>query len=379
LSPTGFSEKLPGPAVLLNMRQVRDNAQAMFDRAQAAGVSFRPHFKTHQSVEVGACFLELGVEQITVSSWSMAQAFVAAGWRDLTVALPWQPGASEALSQLLGQCSQLGVVVDSEDAVQALLAEVQRWPARHRDGLRVWVKLDAGYGRAGVNWTNQACLESMFRSLHQAGLVAQGLLFHSGHSYDVTGQSAIAALHAECLSRVLPLREQLEAWCADGHCRLSMGDTPTCSLLNEWGPVDEIRPGNFVYYDLSQLEIGSCGVEQIAASVLCPVLSVDAAAGRMLLHGGAVHLSKDRMQDQHGVHFGQLAAKPFRGSWLLPHEGLRLNDLSQEHGKVLGSAELLKHFRCGDLAQVFPVHSCLACDLHRHYWTIEGRQLSRIG
>jgi len=33
--------------------------------------------------------------------------------------------------------------------------------------------------------------------------------------------------------------------------------------------VDEIRPGNFVFYDLMQYRIGSCSVGQIAVAMAC--------------------------------------------------------------------------------------------------------------
>jgi D-serine deaminase-like pyridoxal phosphate-dependent protein len=55
--------------------------------AQKHSLAFRPHFKTHQSLELGNWFKDYGVTQITVSSLEMAEYF-ATQWNDITVAFP---------------------------------------------------------------------------------------------------------------------------------------------------------------------------------------------------------------------------------------------------------------------------------------------------
>ena len=49
----------------------------MAAKARSAHVRFRPHFKTHQSLEIGRWFREFGVDAITVSSVGMAAFFAA--------------------------------------------------------------------------------------------------------------------------------------------------------------------------------------------------------------------------------------------------------------------------------------------------------------
>lgn len=54
----------------------------------------------------------------------------------------------------------------------------------------------------------------------------------------------------------------------------SIGDTPSCSIAEAFPPpIDEIRPGNFIFYDLFQVSLGACRDEDIAAAVACPVIS----------------------------------------------------------------------------------------------------------
>lgn len=379
--PPHPSSTFSAPTVLVDRGRVENNVLAMLRRAEAAQVALRPHFKTHQSVDVGAWMRALGVERITVSSAAMAEGFVAAGWNDLTIALPLYPSMLPRVAALLDR-AQVGLLVDHPEAARALLAAQPLWQAAAQHGrtVPIWIKLDAGYGRAGVRWDDRPRMEEVVEILAggPAPLALQGLLLHSGHTYSVQGRDAVAAIHQQALERTLPLRALLEPATQGRPVQVSVGDTPTCSLLDDFGAVDEIRPGNFVFYDLDQVQIGSCEVEQIAACVLCPVIGKDEANGRLILHGGAVHLSKDRFEHRGGACFGWLAPEPYAGSWQVPDAKLAVRSLSQEHGIVPMPPATLARFAIGDFVQVFPVHSCLACDLHAQYQSTDGAALTRV-
>lgn len=379
LTPHPFTD-FSAPTVLVDPGRVKNNVQAMFARARAAGVAFRPHFKTHQSIEVGAWMRAWGVEQITVSSVSMAEGFAAAGWKDITIALPAYPAMLARVATLVERGAQIGLLVDHPEAAAALVRHAGLRSACEQAGrpLAVWIKIDAGYGRAGVRWNDESRLREVLAALEVDWVAPVGLLAHSGHTYSQRGRAQIAAIHEESLARLLPLQRRYHKEFAQGHCALSIGDTPSCSLLDDFGPVDEIRPGNFVFYDLSQLEIGACQADQIAACVLCPVIGKDEQRGRLILHGGAVHLSKDRFDGPAGPCFGWIAPRAYDGSWQLPDSNLRLSSLSQEHGIVDLEASALRNYRIGDFVQVFPVHSCLACDLHSSYRSTNGQTLHRV-
>ena len=59
------------------------------------------------------------------------------------------------------------------------------------------------------------------------------------------------------LAEVRAFAELLEANGIGGVLR-SIGSTPTVSALENFGGVDEIRPGNYVFFDAFQAAIGSC-------------------------------------------------------------------------------------------------------------------------
>lgn len=362
------------PTPVLDEPRVRQNISAMADRARRQGIVFRPHFKTHQCAEIGEWFREEGVKAITVSSLRMADYFAAAGWSDLCVAFPFNPREAKRASALAERID-LSLLVQSVEGAHSIDKGVQ-------SEVEVRIKIDAGYGRAGIDWRQADAVHQVAAALcNGAHTHFGGLLVHSGHSYHHRGFKARAALHQECLERLLPLQADLRA--TFGSCRLSVGDTPCCTLLDDLGPVDEMRPGNFVFFDLQQWASEVCQGEQLAMAVACPVVAVDHTRDRLVLYGGAVHLSHDRVTLANGASvIGLLSA---HGPWRSGLQNLGCPDpeaavvsVSQEHGVVQLAGGAARGWQEGDLALVFPAHSCLACEPHPHYQLLNGAVLPRF-
>ena len=345
------------PAVVVDETRARANIRAMAAKARRCGVAFRPHFKTHQSALVGGWFADEGVDRITVSSVPMAERFAEAGWRDITIAFLVNPLELPRIANLAGYLrsrgGKLGVTVDSVAAARAVA------------GLDtdVWIKTDTGYGRTGVRWDAPDLLAAVLAVVESPA----GLLTHTGHSYAARGSTALRGLFTECVDRLTVARERVGL----PELKLSVGDTPCCSAVDDFTGVDEIRPGNFVYYDLMQLEIGSCTAIQLAAAAVCPVVGVYPERHEIVVHGGAVHLSKESLVLADGrCIYGRLGTlDPAPGGQkaglgaVLPEAPVV--SLSQEHGVVAVTNEIIGQLEIGDLVVVWPVHSCLMCDLHR--------------
>jgi D-serine deaminase-like pyridoxal phosphate-dependent protein len=323
------------------------NIRRMAAKAHRAGAVFRPHFKTHQSLAVGRWFRDEGVSRITVSSLDMAETFADAGWSDITVAVLHDPRRAEQATRLARRLQShgghLGLLVDDAEVAAGITAPCH-----------LWLKIDTGYGRTGIRWDDTTRLHEVLAAC-QAPALAVGLLTHSGHSYHVQGAAAVQAICGESMARLTA------AQAASGRegLLLSFGDTPCCSLVDDFSACDELRPGNFVFYDLMQLGIGSCTVRDLAAAVVCPVIGVYPERGQIVIHGGAVHLSKETLAGPDGRPiYGCLGTVTEDGFGEVLAEA-PLVSLSQEHGVVEVTADLVR----GDLVLVWPVHSCLSCDL----------------
>ena len=366
---TPIPASLERPQLTVDLEKVRHNIGRMVGKFKSHGVAFRPHFKTHQCAAIGELFRDAGVTAITVSSLDMADYFHKSGWNDITLAVPVNLGQLEAINRLAGQ-ARLHLLVDSPEAARRLNDALDTISP-------VWVKVDVGYGRVGIKWHREQEILDLVEFIDKAPqLELRGLLTHSGHSYECRGRGEVAACFEEGRLRMLRLRQ----WLQDrGHeVKVSMGDTPSASLAEQFEGVDEMRPGNFVFYDLFQSQVGSCGIEDIAVATACPVIGKYEDELKVVVYGGSIHLSKDSLQIHGERLFGQLALPNGRGWNVVPLKDGKVTSACQEVSKIIVSAEVFGQIELGQRVYILPVHSCLAADLYPRYATTEGDQLERF-
>ena len=160
---------------------------------------------------------------------------------------------------------------------------------------------------------------------------------------------------------------------------VSIGDTPTCSWEQQFQGADEIRPGNFVFYDLAQWRIGSCRFDQIAVAMACPVVAKHPERGQLVVYGGGVHFAKDQshLLDGQTTYYGHVV--PFQeGHWGTPNGQNYIASLSQEHGIIQVQAAVMDQYQIGDFITILPIHSCMAANAMKSYQTLDGKVLSRL-
>lgn len=348
------------PTLLINRAICERNIDRMVHRAQNSRVRLRPHFKTHQSAEVGEWFRAKGITAITVSSVSMARYFADHGWNDITIAFPVNLRELDDIKTLVSQV-QLGLLVESEAAAHALVREIN-------DPVDVWLEVSTGYHRTGVPWNDDQEAADIASIINQkSGFNLRGLLTHAGHTYAARDQDTIRHIYRETLVRLLDLRSHLAAQGLD-KLEISVGDTPACSVVDDFSRIDEMRPGNFVYYDVMQTYIGSCSVDDIGVAVACPVVSkrVYDFQPQITVYGGAVHLSKEAVVDEQGRTMFGLVGFLHEGGWEVVNDGTYVKSLSQEHGVIHATQAVYDRVEIGDLLAILPVHSCLTVDILRH-------------
>lgn len=355
------------PTLLLDEEKCRENIAQMAEKARNKGLIFRPHFKTHQSLEIGRWFKEEGVQQITVSSLRMAEYF-SSEWKDITVAFPVNLSETDTIKRLAANL-QLNILVESAEAIHYLGQKLT-------SSLGFFIKTDTGYHRTGIDSKNLSAFETLLEAAKPfPQLQFKGFLTHNGHSYKCRNGKGIEQIHQHSLGELNRLKKIFRSRYLE--IINSLGDTPTCSVCENFEGIDEIRPGNFVFYDLTQVAIGSCKSEQIAVALACPIVALHPEREEMVLYGGGVHFSKDRLETEQGVIYGQLAEKSNHG-WGKPIEGVYLKSLSQEHGIVHVPQYLSKNFKIDDWMNVLPVHSCMTADLMKNYLTLEKRKIKMM-
>jgi D-serine deaminase-like pyridoxal phosphate-dependent protein len=146
--------------------------------------------------------------------------------------------------------------------------------------------------------------------------------------------------------------------------------------VDNLGEVDEIRPGNFVFYDLMQYALGACGIGDIAVAVACPVVGRSLSRNEVIIYGGAVHLSKEFMYRSNGERiYGNMVLFDEKG-WSRPVTGSYVANLYQEHGIIHTTKDIVEGLRIGDTIGILPVHACLTANLLKGYQTLDGESIS---
>ena len=354
------------PAALVDLPRLKRNTERMSDRAQRLGVQLRPHVKTHKCVEAAKYQVAGHFGGITVSTLAEAATFGSAGFEDVTYAVPLSPGRAARAQELSETLAHLHLLVDHMDAVEALGA---RALARgHTQS--VLIKVDCGYGRAGVTPEDPQLLALARKISDHPFLRFQGILTHGGHSYDCRGVEEILAVARQERAAILESAQRLTEASLAVHT-ISVGSTPTMAVVDHLDGVTEMRPGNYALFDRVQAMIGSCTMDDVALAVLTEVIGVYPERNTMLIDAGALALSKDAGA-QHvskGTSFGAVCDLDRKR---IPD--LEIVGLSQEHGKIHGTS--LEKFSIGDRLLILPNHSCLVTALYERLHVWDGRKIT---
>lgn len=345
---------LDTPAVLVDLDIAEANIARMAAYARDSGVALRPHVKTHKSPEMARRQIAAGAVGVCVAKVSEAEVMVAAGIENLTIAYPILGAAKLArLAPLLGR-AQITLVTDSPE----VLAGYEALASSLATQIDVLVEIDTGMHRIGVNPVRVIDQVRMVRS--QSHLTFAGILTHAGHAHDVEDIDGVARVARE-EGRILgSLREELESVGIEVRV-VTAGSTLTAPFLSATDGITEIRPGTYIYNDLRTVACWSATRDQIAASAVVSVVSVDGE--RVTVDAGNKTLTLTR-EDAYG--FGQVLDRP----------EMLVTRLSEEHG-VLTSPTYRPIV--GERLRILPIHVCVWMDLQAEIYGVRsGRIVERI-
>jgi len=357
-------EHITSPALLLDEQICKDNISRMAEKAANYGVKFRPHAKTHQSAEIADWFRDYGVDTLTVSSIDMAEYFADAGWEEITIALPVNIRESESIENLAKRVT-LSLLITETETIDYLQERIN-------SAVQIYIEIDSGGHRTGLDPLQLDKISEMTDMLDSSSQLSfRGFYSHPGHSYQARSKSGILSIHREVQETMIGLKEKFPG------ALTCVGDTPCCSVAESFTGIDEISPGNFVFYDLMQVEIGSCSVSDIAVALAAPVVAKHPGRNQVTVHGGAIHLSKEVIET-HGTKICGLPVTLTDTGWSEPVDNSYVMALSQEHGMLKCTSELFNKLEIGDLIGIIPVHSCLTANLMAGYRTFGNRTISHF-
>jgi D-serine deaminase-like pyridoxal phosphate-dependent protein len=336
------------------MRNI-DRAQQL---ASNAGVSLRPHAKTHKSPVIAQWQIDRGAVGVCCAKVGEAEVFVAAGIANIRLPYPVSPSNAGRVLALAEEAA-ISIIVDHLDVAHGWSEAMER-AGRTLD---VLIKVDVGFHRCGID-PDESALAFVQHVAALPGLRLRGLLSHAGHGYHASSDhelSAVAQREAEILTS---LRDQAARVGIELE-ELSVGATPTLRFSAGERGLTELRPGNYVYFDRTQLALGSASLDECALTVLTSVVTQH--DGRIILDAGSKTLTNDLARG--------ITAAPGYGAILTADgsaidHGLTIERLSEEHAtvRVTGGTTL----KPGDRVRVLPNHSCVVSNLVNEVRLVDG-------
>jgi D-serine deaminase-like pyridoxal phosphate-dependent protein len=350
------------PCVLIDHVKVDRNIDKMQQAAEASRLRLRPHAKTHKSPDLALIQMARGAVGICCAKLGEAEVFADHGVGDIRLPYPLNPVSADRVIALLERVA-LSFIVDELNVARGW-SEAMRRAGRSVD---ILVKVDVGLHRCGIDPNAPGAAELVVGIAELPGLRFRGLLSHAGHAYGASTEqdlSAIASAEAETLTT---LRDQVQS-AGVAVNEISVGATPTARFSARLPGLTEIRPGNYVYYDRTQVALGGASWDECALTVLARVVSRP-ARDRIILDSGSKTLTSDLARG--------FVETPGYGAVMKaidtpePDAGLLIERLSEEHAtvRVLDSASSLQP---GDLVRIVPNHSCVVSNLVDQVWVVDG-------
>lgn len=426
---------VPTPAAVLDKAVVQRNCLQMLKACEALQVEFRPHVKTHKTVEVARLQVGDRTNDVKVIVSTVAEAehlsdflFTCRGSQrsvNILYGIPFHPSLTERLAHLgkkLGRES-ISVLVDNESQLQAARAFKDMAGFQ----IKVFVKIDTGYHRAGVVVGTEKfnrLISDVLDEESRGHVELVGFYSHAGHSYG--GDSALGAM--ELLIVELEGLEKAANYTstARNHAPssqkyvLSVGATPTATSIEnilertvQEGPsmggeiaklktvierinttyAIELHAGVYPFLDMQQLatqaspsalpanpkdDNSGMSTADIALTIMAEVASVYESrdSPEALIAAGSLALGRDPCKSYTG--WGIVSDWGVSTDNSEGRSGWQVGRISQEHGILTKDSQHESHelaeLKIGQKVRVWPNHACVAGAGFGWYLVVDSSQ-----
>jgi D-serine deaminase-like pyridoxal phosphate-dependent protein len=351
------------PAVLIDRVRAIHNIERMQATASARHIRLRPHAKTHKSPLIARWQIERGAIGICCAKLGEAEVFADAGIADIRLPYPLNPVNADRVAALVDR-TQLSFIVD-HPVVARQWSEAMTAAGQQVD---VLVKVDVGFHRCGIDPTTQDAVAMIRGVASLPGLRFKGLLSHAGHAYHAHSENELCEM---ARNEAGTLRDLVERCRKDGIPieEVSAGATPPARFSLQQEGFTEFRPGNYVYFDRTQVALGAATLDDCALTVLATIVSKP-AADRIIFDSGSKTLTNDGARGFAPADgFGVVVRDDGR-----PDTNLLIERLSEEHAtvKVLNGSTSLEP---GDRVRIVPNHSCVVSNLVDQAWLVDDQAI----
>ena len=351
-------EHIDTPQALIDLDILERNIRNMAELSHECGVNLRPHTKTHKIPEIVELQKNAGASGITVAKLDEACIMAENGFNDILIAN--EIIGIYKINRLLTllERASVRVIVDSVEGAEMLSSA-----SLHRGlSIDVLIDINTGQNRTGVLPGEDAL--TFARSIMKfKGIKIIGLLTHAGHVYHAKNRKEVEKIGRMEGEKLVYTKElfQREDICIEV---ISVGSTPTVPYSARVEGVTEIKPGNYVFHDWTQVILGSAGIEDCALTVLTTIISTP-AADRAVIDAGAKALAMDLT--------GHDSPEACGYGHIVERDGI-ISKLSEEHGVIQVFND---RFYIGEKVRIIPNHACPVSNLFDRMAGVRKGKLER--
>jgi D-serine deaminase-like pyridoxal phosphate-dependent protein len=150
-----------------------------------------------------------------------------------------------------------------------------------------------------------------------------------------------------------------------------VGSTPTALTAERLDGVTEVRAGVYVFFDLVMHNVGVCGIDDLALSVLTTVIGHQEEKGWAIVDAGWMAMSRDHGTKKQKRDFGLGLVCAEDGAVLGDYV---VSEANQEHGIVSrvggNDRDIAARFPIGTRLRILPNHACATGAQHPQYHAI---------
>ncbi|MBI5877463.1 MAG: DSD1 family PLP-dependent enzyme [Chloroflexi bacterium] len=351
IAPVGAPKsEIDTPALLINRELLERNVKRMASYFAGTGVAFRPHAKTHKSVEVARMQIDAGAVGVTCAKLGEAEALAAGGVGDILIAN--QIIGPIKIARLVALAKKIKIAVAVDDAGN--VSELSAAAAAAGVTIRCLVEVNIGMNRCGVNTPEEALVLAR-QIAGSPGLAFGGIQAYEGHLQNLMPVEERYARTTTDMQKAVDVRRFIEANGIPARVLTGAG-TGTFHATMKIPGVTEIQAGSYVTCDAQYKKVGS--EFDTALTILSTVVSRPA-------------------EDLAVIDIGLKTVTNEFGVPTVLVEGATVLGLSEEHARVKleGTARNLK---IGDKIEVLPTHGCTTINLHDRFYVMEDDRLAAV-
>ncbi len=325
---------LDTPALLVDLDIADANVRRMAERARRAGVSLRPHIKTHKTPALAHLQIKAGAIGVTAAKLGEAEVMAASGIDDILVAYPIVGERKIQRLLRLARSAKVTNALDHLDVAEGLSRAFEAAGMK----LDVLVELDSGYGRCGLA-PGQAAAQFVRALVRLPGLRFRGFMVLAGEIYKAPTDEEKEKVARREIQIALDTANLLAA---DGLKAeiISVGSTDSARFMERVRGATEYRPGAYIFNDMSVVDYGAAALEECSLTVLATVVSLP-APGRVIVDAGSKSLTH------------ALAPKTPGYGYIKGWPGAVIERLSEEHG-IVRMTQGWETLRIGARVEIIP-------------------------